>query len=238
VASTDDSQDKKWQELHLLKQKLAVSISEEDFAGAVSLRDSIETLTETLSTTEQYCLRLIQSLQESTSVKERTEILSKLAELGNMHIVPDVAALLRYPELCTEAENCMIRLFHKHEDIKINRLMQEGSQALVSMQFQHALDLFEEITSIDPYFAEGHNKKATTLYLMRRFEESIKVCLLVIDLQPYHFGALTGMGLCHYRLGQDEQAIQAFDQALFVNPGLTKIREMAESLRKGNLPNL
>lgn len=69
---------------------------------------------------------------------------------------------------------------------------------------------------------------------MRKFEESIKICLLVVDLQvraftvseallmcvlqPYHFGAFSGMGLCHYRLGHREQAIQAFDQALAINP--------------------
>jgi len=221
-----------------MKRKLSVSISEEDFASAVSLRNSIEELTESLSASEQYSLNLVQSFHAATSLEERAGILSKIADVGDASIIPEVAALLHDPNLYREAESCMIRLFHRHNDEQINRLMQEGSELLISMRYESALEIFEKMTALDPYFAEAHNKMATTLYLMKNFEESIKVCLVVIDLQPYHFGALTGMGLCHYRLGQDEQAIKAFDQALLVNPGLTKIRQMADNLRKGNLPNL
>jgi tetratricopeptide (TPR) repeat protein len=43
-------------------------------------------------------------------------------------------------------------------------------------------------------------------------------CQRVIELIPYHFGALHGLGLCYAALGQYPQAIQTFRQALTVQP--------------------
>ncbi|MBC6421507.1 MAG: tetratricopeptide repeat protein [Hormoscilla sp. SP5CHS1] len=39
-----------------------------------------------------------------------------------------------------------------------------------------------------------------------------------IALNPVHFGALHGLGLCHAALGEDRQAIGAFRRALEIQP--------------------
>lgn len=54
-------------------------------------------------------------------------------------------------------------------------------------------------------------------------------CEQVIELVPYHFGALHGLGLCHAALGQYTAAIQAFRRALVVQPyGLVNQRLILE----------
>ena len=77
-----------------------------------------------------------------------------LGELGDASVVPDVAALLHDPSVSKEAEECMVSLFHKSDDLKIKALMQQGTTALSSEKFVQALSLFESITVIDPDFAE------------------------------------------------------------------------------------
>lgn len=37
---------------------------------------------------------------------------------------------------------------------------------------------------------QGHNKVATVLFLLHRFEESIESCKKVLQLQPFHFAGL------------------------------------------------
>ena len=69
-----------------------------------------------------------------------------------------------------------------------------------------------------PDFAEAWNRRAVLYYLQRRYWQAISDCEKVLELVPYHFGALHGMGLCQAGLGNYVAAIQAFRQALGVQP--------------------
>lgn len=46
-----------------------------------------------------------------------------------------------------------------------------------------------------------------------------------------HFGAASGMGLCYLQLGEYTEAIEAFEVALRIHPGLDDIRRMVGELR-------
>lgn len=69
-----------------------------------------------------------------------------------------------------------------------------------------------------PDFAEAWNRRAVLYYIQARYWQSIADCEKVVDLVPYHFGALHGLGLCHVHLGNYLAAIQAFRRALDVQP--------------------
>ena len=62
----------------------------------------------------------------------------------------------------------------------------------------------------------GYNKRATVFFLMQEYAESIEDCLRVLDLEPFHFGALSGMGLCHLRMEDPHAALHAFERTLKV----------------------
>jgi tetratricopeptide (TPR) repeat protein len=78
---------------------------------------------------------------------------------------------------------------------------------------------------------QGFNKRATVLYLLQRYPEAIADCERVLALNPHHFGAASGMGLCHWSLKQTGEALAAFERALDIHPGLAVIRRHAETLR-------
>jgi tetratricopeptide (TPR) repeat protein len=72
-----------------------------------------------------------------------------------------------------------------------------------------------------PDFAEAWNRRAVLYYLQQRYWKAIADCEKALDLVPYHFGALHGLGLCHAGLGNHLAAIQAFRRALEVQPYAT-----------------
>ena len=57
-----------------------------------------------------------------------------------------------------------------------------------------------------PEWAEPINRLATLRYLQGRFDESVALCERVLALKPWHFGALSGIIMCHTEL-------RAFDEA-------------------------
>lgn len=110
--------------------------------------------------------------------------------------------------------------------------MERGVSCLGAHDLPQALETFDTMVSVAPGFAEAYNKRATCLYLMQRYQDSIDDCKRVMQLNPYHFGAISGMGLCHVNLGQREEAITAFEQALQLNPGLDTIAMYIKQLKR------
>lgn len=93
------------------------------------------------------------------------------------------------------------------------------SQALLEMkQYDDAEDLLTSLIGDQPDFAEAWNRRAVLQYLQGDYEKSLSDCQQVIQLNPVHFGALHGMGLCYAALGDYLAAIQAFRQALEIQP--------------------
>ena len=93
------------------------------------------------------------------------------------------------------------------------------SQALLeAKQYTEAEALLTDLIGDQPDFAEAWNRRAVLHYLQGNYEESLRDCQQVIKLNPIHFGALHGMGLCYAALGDYIAAIQAFRQALKIQP--------------------
>ena len=53
----------------------------------------------------------------------------------------------------------------------------------------------------------------------------------VIDLEPRHFGALSGLGMINIRSGDLPAALQAFEAAVRVNPHMDQAEGMISELR-------
>ncbi len=95
----------------------------------------------------------------------------------------------------------------------------QAAQTLVEDQRLDAAEsLLSALVAELPDFAEAWNRRAVLYYIQHRYREGLADCQRVIDLVPYHFGALHGLGLCYAALGQYQEAIQAFRRALVVQP--------------------
>ncbi len=67
-------------------------------------------------------------------------------------------------------------------------------------------------------FAEAWNRRATLRYMLKRYDESLADCAVVVQLEPEHFGAWHGIGLCHLAGHRYDQAAAAFLRALEIQP--------------------
>lgn len=120
----------------------------------------------------------------------------------------------------------------EYDDEDTHFEMLKGVEAMGQQRLDVALAIFDHVVQNHPEFAEAWNKRATVYYLMGRLDESMSDVHVTLDLEPRHFGALSGMGLIQTAMGNFAQAIEAFEQALVTNPHLPGIRHRIEMLKQ------
>jgi tetratricopeptide (TPR) repeat protein len=158
---------------------------------------------------------------------ERRAILEALAEQADARVTPAVAALLHADdaELVALAEATLWRVWSRSGDPGVDALFAEGLRAMEAQDWLGAVAAFGWVIERAPSFAEGWNKRATARFLATHYATSIADCEEVVRLNPYHFGALSGQGLCHTALGQHREAARCFRRALAVHPRLDTVRQ-------------
>jgi Tfp pilus assembly protein PilF len=70
------------------------------------------------------------------------------------------------------------------------------------------------------------------LYVLGRYVDSEADIARVLALEPRHFGALSGLGLCEARRDRLKEAVSAFQRALRVDPNLDGARDSIHNLRE------
>lgn len=111
-------------------------------------------------------------------------------------------------------------------------LMHRTLQAMNEGRLEDSLRVLDDVVQIAPNFAEGWNKRATVLYLLDRYQESLVDVERTLELEPRHFGALSGRGLIYEALGEEAKALEAYERALEVNPHLPHARNEVKRLKK------
>jgi len=117
-------------------------------------------------------------------------------------------------------------------DEKAQRLLDAGIDAMNKGDHGSAMDAFDEVIAVAPDFAEGWNKRATLHYIMGNLERSLEDIEKTLELEPRHFGALSGRGLVYANLDDLEKALIAFEDALAVNPKMAGPRVNADAIRE------
>lgn len=112
----------------------------------------------------------------------------------------------------------------------VDLLMSRAITAMKAEDYPLALDLLNTIVDLKPDYAEGWNKRATVLYLLRDFSRSLQDVERTLSLEPRHFGALSGMGLIFLELGAKDKALKAFRRALAVHPFLPNAKRAEKEL--------
>ena len=97
--------------------------------------------------------------------------------------------------------------------------MIERSQKLMDLgEITEAEVVLTEVISNLPDFSEAWNRRAFLYYTTCEYQKSLADCQMVIHLNPVHFGALHGLGLCYAAMGNYVEAILAFRRALEIQP--------------------
>lgn len=109
-----------------------------------------------------------------------------------------------------------------------NRKHRKRLDAIIAMnderRFHDAIDEATRLIEQAPWLAEGWNQRALALFSIGRFAESIRDCQQTLEINPFHFGAATGMGQSHLQLKNRTAALECFRRALKLNPNLEGVR--------------
>ena len=125
----------------------------------------------------------------------------------------------------------IIKRFHLSGSDTTDLLMSWVSKAMEDEKLPLALDVLDRVVVLQPDYAEGWNKRATVNYMIGEFGRSIADIEKTLALEPRHFGALSGLGLILKELGEDERALEAFEEALEIHPYLDNAKTMVKRLK-------
>ena len=120
---------------------------------------------------------------------------------------------------------------HPNHD-SLTQSLAKGSSLMSKGELEAAYKIFSTIIESTPDWAEGWNKRATVLYLMGRYQESLKDIDEVLKRESRHFGALSGQGLVQTELKNYEKAIKSYQAVQKIYPSIRAAKVMIPQLRK------
>ena len=175
----------------------------------------------------------LQALEQPDRTARQAAV-ERLAEVGRMDDADRVLARLGDddPQVRAAASAAIWRIWSRSGDPAIDKLFARGTEQMQAADLEHALATFDAIVRRKPAFAEGWNKRATILFLLGRYDESLKDCDQVLKRNPRHFGALSGAGQIHLQLGHAELALDFLRRALAVNPNLEGAAQLVPVLEE------
>jgi len=103
-------------------------------------------------------------------------------------------------------------------DIKLTEKLEFGAELIQYGNYDYALKVFDNILANDPEWSEAWNKRATVLFLMKLYSESLSDIEKVLKIESRHFGALSGQARIFIKLQQYEKAIVSLKKALKFYP--------------------
>lgn len=116
-------------------------------------------------------------------------------------------------------------------DERIDRKMQAGVRLMNAGALRDAEQWFGTLTDAAPDFAEAWNKRATVRFMIGDLVGSKRDIARVLQLEPRHFGALSGLGMIHAQQGNYEGALLAYQAAARQNPHMEQIETIITSLK-------
>ena len=117
-------------------------------------------------------------------------------------------------------------------DEGIDQKMQVGVKLMNAGALRDAEHWFGTLAEAAPQFAEVWNKRATVRFMIGDLSGSKRDIARVLQLEPRHFGALSGLGMIHAQQGNYEGALLAYQAAARQNPHLEQVETIIASLKK------
>lgn len=174
---------------------------------------------------------LVRVLRSGDPQSRRASVLA-LGLLGGFGSNAAVAKALRDtdPTVRTLADNALWAIWFRADTPENNKALDRIHDRVNRGQFEAAIEEADLLIARSPTFAEAHNQRAIAHFFQGRFADSAADCRNALEHNPYHIGALSGMGQCQLRLGRPEEAIRTFRRAQELQPFNVDLRQLIAEL--------
>lgn len=144
----------------------------------------------------------------------------------------ELLADLADPELerWQRVERQLISEWSKSGSPAMDLLLQRGREAMTAGELEAAIEHLTALTDHAPEFAEGWNARAAAYFQAGRYGPAMADLARTLELNPRHFGAMTGLGLILEEIGRTPQALEVFRAARAIHPHQPVIRRALERL--------
>ena len=122
-------------------------------------------------------------------------------------------------------ENQIWEIWFNHANEDVEQLIQMGVTRMNYNRYAEAMLIFTQLIENFPDYAEGWNRRATLHYILGNLDESVADIEKVLELEPRHFGALSGLGLVYLQQKQLSKAKQAFENLVDLHPNSPNAQE-------------
>ena len=177
--------------------------------------------------TEGTLIRLL----DNKSADARKASLFALGLLGTMEANPIMARLLHDgdSDVADMATASLWNLWFRADSEENNTALQKATRV---RDREKALESMTVLIEKAPEFAEALNQRAIVYFRMKQYEDSIADCQKVLDLNPWHFGALVGMAQSYMKMKKHRSALKAFRNTLKIHPRMEGVADAIRTLEK------
>ncbi len=112
----------------------------------------------------------------------------------------------------------------------MNLLLARGRQAINDRRYREAIGHFSALVEHAPQFAEGWNGRATAYFLAGQHGLSLRDIGRTLQLNPRHFGAISGMGMIMEARGDVVAALKAHRMVQELYPNRAGLEETISRL--------
>ena len=152
---------------------------------------------------------------------------SVIADQSDERLDDLFSTLLISTDLTTirSTENQIWEIWFNHANEDVEQLIQMGVTRMNYNRYAEAMLIFTQLIENFPDYAEGWNRRATLHYILGNLDESVADIEKVLELEPRHFGALSGLGLVFLQQKQLSKAKQAFENLVDLHPNSPNAQE-------------
>ncbi|PBB68571.1 hypothetical protein CK228_12280 [Mesorhizobium sp. WSM4312] len=112
----------------------------------------------------------------------------------------------------------------------IDLMMLWSQKAMDNQKFDVALDLLDQVVTLQPTYAEGWNRRATVHFMMKNYGKSMSDIDHTLQLEPRHFGALSGLAQIMALTGHKQSALEAWQKVLAIYPMMRSAQDQVATL--------
>ena len=103
---------------------------------------------------------------------------------------------------------------------KIRQLLDNGIERREAYDFEAAENFFDQVVESAPDYAEGYNQRAFARFLRENYSASLSDLEKALELEPDHFGAMSGMYHILRIQNRHQSAMDLLRRAVTIHPWL------------------
>jgi tetratricopeptide (TPR) repeat protein len=130
----------------------------------------------------------------------------------------------------SRAEQLIWSLWMKSDLAENEQRLAAATNAMGGGDFRLAEEILTKLVASQPAYSEAWNKRATLYYLMGKYDESLSDIVKTLDIEPRHFGALSGRGMILMKQGKMKEALAAYREAQAINPHMPGVAAAVQQL--------